>query len=258
MKKLFLLSLLVAALVAFVGVDAVKGALTRARSDLRDALTANVPLETRLAEARALVDAYAESVIRGEVAAEGLDTTIAAVAREVKGLEARVGREREDLAALRQGLEVVPVGGRPSEAEREALRRARAFEATAERLLRRQDDLVRLREEREATAETLAEAKAEQARLTEEVRTLAAEIESLEARTAAARTREAVGDARVSASGYAAAVERLDAIRAAVKERNRLLAYYRVERPVSETAAVTAGDDARAALDAALAAHPAR
>ena len=93
---------------------------------------------------------------------------------------------------------------------------------------------------------------------------LAAEIESLEARTAAARTREAVGDAIVSSSGYANAQERLKNVRNSIRERNKLLEYYEYERrPIRTAGSLTAefenvNPDARAAIDDVLAAYPQR
>lgn len=264
MKKLFLVVLLGAGLALFVGVDVVKGAIGRARDHVRETLTADVPLRTQLAEAEAQIDAYAESVIRGEVAAENLAEMIRDVDREVQTLAGKVERERSTLAALRRGLEVVPTSTAPTEAEREAVRLSRVFTAQAKLLTRRQEDLVRLRREHETTLANLEEAKAEQARLTDEVMVLAAEIESLEARTAAARTREAVGDAVVASSGYAEAQARLQQIRTTVKERNKLLEYYEYERREVRSdgaASLSAGDvpaDVRSAIDEALAAFPER
>jgi hypothetical protein len=262
MKKLILFGALAAAFVAFVGTDVVSATVARARHAIRDGLTKDVPLETQLAEARNQVDAYAESIIRGEVAAENLTAMVQRVEREVRSLEARIGRDRAALVQARQDLEVVPTStNRRGDAERDAVRLARAFEARSELLERRRQDLERLRGEHAATLTALEQARSEQTRLSEEVRVLAAEIESLEARTAAARTREAVGDATVASSGHAAAIERLDAIRARVRERNKLLQYYEVERVtlVSEDAAPWVDRepvDAMTAVEAALAAWP--
>jgi chromosome segregation ATPase len=262
MKKLFLITLLGAGLVAFVGADAIGGALHRARDAVRDQLTADLPLRTQLAEARAQVDAYAESVIRGEVAAENLSEMIAGVEREVRVLGTRVERQRLALVDAQRQLEVVPTstGDRPE--ERAALRLAHAFRAQSELLQRRRQDLERLQSEHVATLASLAEARGEQARLAEEVKVLAAEIQSLDARTAAARTREAVGDATVSSSGFAGARERLDRIRTQLREKNKLLQYYAYERaPVTDDAlggALDAGTslDPRQAVEEALAAWP--
>jgi len=265
MKKLLILTLVGAALVAFVGVDVVKGSLGRARDDIRASLTANVPLETQLAEAQALVDSYAESVIKGEVASENLAEMIQGVKREVRVLEGRVGRQRLALVSLKRNLEVVPTSTAPRPEDREAVQRARVFKAQSALLARRRADLDRLQKEYAATQGSLAEARSEQQRLAEEVHVLAAEIESLEARTAAARTRKAVGDATISSSGFAEAQEHLKKIRSTVKERNKLLTYYEYERrPVhanSEGIAVTADDDGlaedpRAAIEDALASFP--
>lgn len=257
MKKLFLLAVVGVAVVAFVGVDVVKGALHRARDDIRTALTTNVPLPQQLAEAQALVDAYAESVIKGEVAAENLGETIATTEHEVRTLTARVDREREALVMLRRDLETVPASTAPQGDESRSIRRAWAFKAQSELLERRKADLERLREEHTATLASLAEARAEQQRLSLEVQVLAAEIESLEARTAAARTRDAVGDAGVARSGFADAQARLQEIRTTVREKNRLLEYYEIERrPVRGDALLPEAVgpvDVREALDTALA-----
>jgi predicted nucleic acid-binding Zn-ribbon protein len=259
MKKTLLLIALGVGLVAFVGVDVVAGAVRHARDAVRASLTRNVPLREQLAMAQAQVDAYAESIIRGEVAAENLDDMITAADREVRVLEVRTGHEREALVSLRRSLEVVPASTAPQPEDQDALRRARLFKAQSELLQRRRDDLARLRQEKEATQRSLAQAKAEQSRLSQEVQVLAAEIESLEARTAAAQTREAVGDASVSSSGFAEAQRRLQAVRNEVKQRNKLLEYYAYERRPLE-GATTADDalpaDPRQAIDEALAAWP--
>ncbi len=261
MKKILLLVVAGAALVAFVGVDVVKGAIGEARREIREHLTANVPLKQQLAEARALVDSYAESVIKGEVAAENLGESVAQTEREVKTLERRVGRERTELTSLRRDLEVVPTSTAPRPEEQEAVRRAWAFKAETELLERRRADLDRLKQEHAATLASIEEARTEQARLAQEVQVLAAEIESLDARTAAAHTREAVGDTGVSSSGFAAAQERLARVRTEVREKNKLLSYYEVSRlPVRAGAAdldLTTPTDAREALDEALGTAPA-
>jgi predicted nucleic acid-binding Zn-ribbon protein len=264
MKKILFLALVAGAFVAFVGLDAVKGAVHHARSVVREHLTNDVPLRTQLAEAQALVDAYAESVIRGEVAAENLEEMIGGVEREVRVLETRVTRERDALVLLQRDLEVVATSTSPAAADREALAAARRFRAHGEMLERRQKDLERLRQEHANTLAAIQGAKTEQVRLTEEIRVLAAEIESLEARTAAAQTRESVGDAQVSSSGFAAAEERIAGIRSAVRERDKLLEYYEYARaPVlAEGERVLAPDetpgDPRQAVEEALAAWPAR
>lgn len=264
MKKLIVLGLVAAGLVAFVGVDVVRGALGRARDEIRESLTSEIPLRTQLAEAQAQIDAYAESVIRGEVAAENLTEMIRDVEREVRVLEGSVERERTALVAMRRGLEVVPTSTAPTDEEREATRRARLFRAKAELLERRRQDLERLKREHASTLASLQEARSEQTRLAEEVHVLAAEIESLEARTAAARTREAVGDATVSSSGYAEAQERLKKVRSTIRERNKLLEYYEYERRPVQTveglgaAADDVPADPRAEIDDVLAAFPDR
>jgi predicted RNase H-like nuclease (RuvC/YqgF family) len=263
MKKLFLLAAAGALLVTFVGTDVVGATFGRARTALRERLTANVPLRTQLAEARAQVDAYAESVIKGEVAAERLDATIARVDREVATLAAKVERDRDGLLALRRDLEAVPVSsaGDPA-AQREALQRSRQFRTLTTLLERRRADLERLKAERDATLRSVTEAKAEQVRLNQEIRVLAAEIESLEARTAAARTREAVGDAGLSSSGYAKATERLDALRAQILEKNKRLQYYEVERGAlledGDLLVEEGPSDALSAVESALLTVPAR
>jgi chromosome segregation ATPase len=267
-RKLFWIGLAAVGLVAFVGTDVVRAAWSRARTAVRDSLTADVPLRTQLAEAQAQVDAYAENVIRAEVAAENLDEMIGEVEREVRGLGGRVDREREALASLRQRLTVEPAAATltpvDDRSEAQAIRRARAFKVANEALERRHADLERLRSERTATLQALAVAKAEQGRLADEVRLLAAEIESLDARTSAARTREAVGSATVSSSGFADARERLQKIRSTIKERNKLLRYYEFERDARPTlmdpaeGVVPDAPTALEAIDEALSAHAMR
>lgn len=262
-KKLIVLAALTAGVVAFVGSDVVGSTWHRARAAVRETLSANVPLKTQLAEARAQVDAYAEHVIKAEVAAEGLARTITETEREVRGLAARVERERMALSEAKDQLTIVPAGIEVApHAARDAARRVGAFRLSSQALERRSSDLEALRREHAATLASIEQAKAEQVRLSQEVGTLAAELTSLEARQAAARTREAVGDATLSTNGYALARERLDEIRAAISEKDRLLRYYEVRResaavegdlsvPVASTPA-----EAVAAIDEALASWP--
>jgi chromosome segregation ATPase len=267
-KKLTLIALLAIGLVALVGADVIKSSVGSVRSAVRDALTAEVPLGNQLAEAQAQVDVYAESIIRGEVAAENLQDMIAGVEREIRTLSVRVGHEREALASLRAAVardsETVPTSLAPvrvrGDEQRGVLRRVREFQATSELLTRRTRDLERLRAEYASTQESLATAHTEQSRLAEEVRVLAAELESLEARKAAARTRNAVGDSSVASSGFAEAQERIKKIRAKLSEQNKLLQYYDYKRVVQmdpTAAAVSAvPTDPVAAIDEALAAYP--
>jgi hypothetical protein len=194
---------------------------------------------------------------------------ISGVEREVRGLDARVGRERRELAALKDGVrpargELVPASleAAPLLDDAKVLRRVRAFEAASTLLERRREDFARLTQEHATTLASLERARAEQGRLSEEVRVLAAEIQSLDARKAAARTREAVGDAGLSKSGYAEAVSRIQKIRGKVREQNKLLQYYEYERvvrsePLLGDDAALEPVDAMAALEQALARHPA-
>jgi DNA repair exonuclease SbcCD ATPase subunit len=267
-KKVALIAVVAIGLVAFVGTDVIKSSVGSVREAVRDALTAEVPLTNQLAEAQAQVDAYAESIIRGEVAAENLRDMIGGVEREVRGLTVRVERERAALAQLRDGLSggdgAVPVALKPTDASehRGVLRRVRAFEASSELLERRTQDLGRLKEEYKTTLASLETARGEQVRLGEEIRVLAAELESLNARKAAARTRNAVGDSSVASSGFAKAHERIKKIRSTLREQNKLLQYYEYERVVrvEPSAAVTVEvpADPVTAIDEALAAYPAR
>jgi phage shock protein A len=265
-KKLVLIALLVAGTAAFVGTDVIKSSVGSIRASVRESLTADVPLQNQLAEAQAQVDVYAESIIRGEVAAENLRDMINGVEREVRALTVRVDRERVALADLRAGMagdtSVVPTRLAIDDGadQRAVIRRVRAFEATNELLGRRAKDLERLEAEYKATTDSLATARGEQARLGEDVRVLAAELESLEARKAAARTRHAVGDSSVSSSGFADATKRIKRIRSELREQNKLLQYYEYERVVrvepSGTIAVETPTDPATAIDAALAAYP--
>lgn len=268
MKKLTLVALLAVGGVAFVGMDVIRSSVAGVRTAVRDALTADVPLQNQLAEAQAQVDLYAESIIRGEVAAENLRDMIGGVEREVRSLGARVGHERQALAALRSQMstrtDVVPTALAPEDGpqQRDVLRRVRSYEATNELLSRRTRDLERLAAEYQATQESLATAHGEQERLAEEVRVLAAELESLEARKAAAHTRSAVGDSGVSHSGFAEAQARIQKIRSELREQNKLLQYYDYKRVVqmdpAAAVSVNAATDPASAIDAALAAWPGR
>ena len=235
MKKILLIGLVVAGFAAFVGFDVVGASVRRARESLRASLASDVPLKTQLAEARRTVDAYAENVIRGEVAADALKEMIDETAREVRARERSLERGRASLVAMKSSLEANPVhlvadGAGPTDLEREAVRAAADFEAATSLLERRRKDLDVMRREHEATLREVAAAKAEQARLGEEVRVLAAEVESLEARATVARTREACRDATVDRSGYGKASARIAAIRTEVRERNKKLEYYAMRR----------------------------
>jgi len=267
-KKLALIALVGIGLVAFIGTDVLKTSVGSMRSHVRSALTAEVPLQNQLAEARAQVDLYAESIIRGEVAAENLRDMIAGVEREVRALSVRTDRERVALAAMREqlaatGAEAVPASLTPDTPadQRGARRRVRSFQAASELLTRRTSDLERLQGEYNATLGSLQQARGEQVRLGEEVRVLGAELQSLAARKAAAHTRHAVGDKTIAGSGFANAQERIKKIRSAVREQNKLLQYYEYERVVrfDTAAAVAMGTptDAVTAIDEALAAYPA-
>jgi hypothetical protein len=235
MKKILIAALAVAGVAAFIGFDVVGASVKGVRESVRGSLTASVPLRTQLAQARAAVDAYAENVIRGEVAAENLSETIDAVEREVRSRAAAIHRERQALASLRDSLRegrgevqlasLHAAPSRPGDADREAVRRARRFEVASTILARREKDLESLRAEREATLREVAAAKEEQVRLAQEVTVLAAEVESLEARQTVARTRDACRGA-VSCSGYGEAESRLRAIRTAVREQNKRLEHY--------------------------------
>ncbi len=101
MKKIAVIAVVVIGLAAFVGTDVIKSSVGSVRTAVRDALTSEVPLTNQLAEAQAQVDSYAESIIRGEVAAENLRDMISGVEREVRALTVRVERERDTLAAMR-------------------------------------------------------------------------------------------------------------------------------------------------------------
>ena len=270
MKKLFLLALIAGGACWFVGSDAVSSAVHSMRAKARAALTKDVPLENQLVEARRQVDAYAESIIRGEVAAENLQDMINGVEREVRSLTVRVDGERKALVAMRTQLgntngDVVPasVRLRHEDADRTAaVRRVHAFKAASSLLERRKSDLERLRREHGQTLGALQQARSERQRLSEEVSVLAAELESLQARKAAARTRRAVGSAGIDRSGFATAQERITKIRSKIREQNKLLRYYEVERVatsapiVVESTAVLATEDPAQAIDEALAAFP--
>ena len=269
MKKLALIALVGVGLIAFIGTDVIKSSMGSIRQDVRGALTAEVPLKNQLAEARAQVDRYAESIIRGEVAAENLRDMIGGVEREVRALSVRTDRERVALAAMRSDLaagagEAVPAALTPSAPadQRSALRRVRSFQAASSLLERRTSDLERLRGEYSATIGSLEQARGEQVRLGDEIRVLWAEVESLNARKAAASTRDAVGDRTIAGSGFSKAQERIQEIRSSVREQNKLLQYYEYERVVhvdaAEAMAMEAPTDAVTAIDEALAAYPAR
>ena len=270
MKKMALIALVAIGLAAFVGTDVIKSTMGSVRSDIREALTSEVPLQNQLAEAQTQVDRYAESIIRGEVAAENLRDMIAGVEREVRGLTVRVDRERVALASLRDGLMAGAKDGEIQTAstlrevkvkdQHATMRKVRSFRAASELLDHRTRDLERLKNEYAATLGSLDKAKTEQMRLGEEIRVLAAELESLNARKAAARTRNAVGDSSIDGSGYNAAQERITKIRSKLREQNKLLQYYEYERVVRvDTADPVVSDldaDPVTAIDEALASYP--
>lgn len=273
MKKMAVIALVAIGLVAFIGTDVIKSSVGSVRASVRRALTSKVPLQNQLAEAQAQVDAYAENIIRGEVAAENLHDMIGGVQREVRGLDVRVDHERAALAQLRAGLSAQDAPVRPAalhapgevgEHRRDVLRRVQAYKAANELLARRRSDLERLQHEYQATQDALQKGRAEQARLGEEIHVLAAELQSLDARKAAARTRHAVGDATISGSGYAKAKERIAGIRSKLREQDKLLRYYeyervaRVDAPDPATADTPADTDPVAAIDEALATYPAK
>ncbi|MCB9824434.1 MAG: hypothetical protein H6826_03675 [Planctomycetes bacterium] len=270
MRKLIWTALVVGGAAWFIGTDAISSRVAQLRAEARNAVAAEVPLKNQLEEARRQVDAYAESIIRGEVAAEGLADRIRETEREVRTLATRVGNEREALASLRATMggdehviaTSVPLRPEVRTSQDGTLRRVRAFQTASVRLERRAQDLQRLKAEHASTLSALEQARDEQSRLGEEVRLLSAELESLEARKAAARTREGVLAEGLDASGWSAARERIDAIRASLREQSKLLAYYEVERTelVDEplaTLPVSAQDPAQA-IDEVLAAWPAR
>jgi chromosome segregation ATPase len=258
-KKILILALGVAAVAAFVGFDVVGASVKGARDSLRASLSSRVPLRTQLAEARASVDAYAENVIRGEVAAENLSEMIEAAEREVRARGDAIERERRHLAALRdsirQGVVVLTSSGAvgaPAADDRDAVRRARRFEVASTILARREKDLAALRAEREATLQEVAAAKEAQVRLAQEVQVLAAEVESLEARQSVAQTRDACRDASVSCSGYGEAEARIRAIRTAVREQNKRLEHYAMRSAPAADYLEPAPQTALEAIDAVL------
>jgi hypothetical protein len=238
-KRLVLLLLVGGAAVAFVGVDVVGSTVRRARASVRASLMSDVPLKTQVAEARAQIDRYAENVIRGEIAAEGLKDAIARTAHEVRGRRVALERERASLTNLRASLEQratvtmtsatvpsdAPVATRATDEERAAVRRARAFQSAATILERREQDLAALERDHATTMQEIEAAKAAQVRLADEVAVLESEVAALEARTAVARTRKAC-DAQIDRSGYGEAEARIAAIRAKVREQDRKLEYY--------------------------------
>ncbi len=245
MRKLFWLALIVAGFAAFVGFDVVGASVRHARESLRASIASDVPLKTQLAEARRMVDAYAENVIRGEVAADALKELIDETEKDVRVRERSLERGRASLVAMRTTLESNPVHlvsdgpTEPTDLEREAVRAAADFEAAATLVERRRKDLDAMKRDHEATLREVAGAKAEQARLAQEVRVLEAEVESLEARQCVAQTRKACRDATVDRSGYGDASARIQAIRRDVRERNKKLEYYAMRRepsPMSDPA----------------------
>lgn len=269
MRKVFLFLVIAAGAAAFVGFDVVGAGVRAARESVRSTLTSAVPLKTQLAEAQAQVDAYAENVIRGEVAADRLRETIAVTERDVVARRGGVERERGTLSALKDALvhrtTVTPAVLRTTDGyagtvsgttdlEREGMMRARRFQTAAAILERRERDLEALRGDYDRTVAAVADAKAAQSRLTEEVTVLRAEIQALEAREAVAQTRRAAG-AAVDSSGYGEAESRLAAIRDRVREQNKRLEYYSLRADASreaETGESLVPGNAIEAIEAAL------
>jgi phage shock protein A len=272
MRKLFWTALFLGGAAWFVGTDALTSRVHTWRAEARAAVAADVPLRNQLAEARRQVDTYAESIIRGEVAAEALADRIRDVEREIRTLAVRVGNERESLAALRTTLDdrggavlatSLPLQRDTRDERSGVIRRARAFQAASSLLERRAQDLERLKGEHASTLSALDKAREEQMQLGQEVSVLAAELDSLEARKAAARTRQGVSSDGDDGSGWAEARERIDRIRASLREQGKLLAYYEVERDLGDavdlasTLPAMSGDPVQA-LDEVLAAYPVR
>ena len=234
MRRLFFLSLILFGVAAFVGFDVVGATVRHAREAVRSSLTAAVPLRTQLAEAKAQVDAYAENVIRGEIAAENLADRIVQTEREVTLRKSGLERERSSLVSLRSSLErdtarLVSDGPRQvSDEERSVMRRAREFQAAQAIADRRAKDLDGLRADHQATLKEIAAAKEQQTRMAEEVSVLEAEVVALEARESVAQTRAACRDATVDVSGFGSAQQRLSEIRDRIKEKNRRLEYYAI------------------------------
>ena len=260
MRKLFWTVALVGGVVAFVGFDVVGATVRRARESVRATLTSKIPLRTQLAEARAQVDAYAENVIRGEIAAENLKETLETTSREVAARRGGLDRERVALAALKADLvrggqavladaPVVPQPAKPSDADRAAMRRARDFQAASTILERRERDLAGLTRDYEATQREVAAAKSGQVRLADEVRVLEAEIAALDARTEVAQTRKAF-DAVIDKSGFGDAEARITSIRNAIKEQNMKLEYYAMKADAVRDAESVDGFGGGSAIDA--------
>lgn len=273
MKKLITLGLAVGALVAFVGTDVVGSAVSNARQGIREVLTSDIPLETRLAEANAKIDAYAENIIDGEVAAASMKDMIAETEREVRALEARVGHERKTLLALRTRLDVPSADGTQqliptslqeipdATARRDAMRYVESYRASSEMLTRRESDLERLHSQFEATQAALDKARTERVRLSEEARVLKAEIQSMNARKAAAQTRASVGDKSITSSGFAEADGSLKTIRNELRKQEKLLQYYEMRQEAnvarfSTDTYVPEAADAGKAIEEVLAAYP--
>jgi hypothetical protein len=233
-RRLFFIALILTGVAAFVGFDVVGATVRHAREAVRSSITSAIPLRTQLAEAKAQVDAYAENVIRGEIAAENLADRITETEREVILRKAGLERERASLYALRSSLErdtarLVSDGPRqPSDEERTAMRRAREFQAAQTIAERRAKDLEGLKADHAATVKEITAAKDQQTRMAEEVSVLEAEVTALEARESVAQTRAACRDATVDASGFGAAQQRLTSIRDRIKEKNRRLEYYAI------------------------------
>jgi len=270
LRKLIWTGVIVGGVVLFIGTDVVGSTIRRARESVRASLTSPVPLRTQLAEAKAQVDAYAENVIRGEIAAESLKDTIDRTTREVAARRGAIERERVALASMKSALDARASSGsthlasasvsdgfsRPakSDEERQAVRRARDFRTAAAILERREADLAGLTKDYDATMREVASAKAAQQRLAEEVNVLRAEIEALEARASVAQTRKAC-DEVIDKSGYGEAQSRLEAIRASVREQNKRLEYYSMRADAMRDAEFSdpfAGETASDAISAAL------
>lgn len=275
MKRIFLLGLGGIVLVSFVGMDVVRSAVKDARSSIRGALTKEVPLETRLAEARARIDAYAENIIEGEVAASNLEDMILETERDTRSLDVRTKREREHLVVLRAGLEamqgkrgeqVIAASMQPLRADtagsQAVLAAASAYKRHSEVLTRRLKDLQRLRAQHAQTQQALQQARVERQRLAEEARVLEAEIASLRARRSAAQTRESVGNVGISSSGFAEADASLKNIRNEIRKQDKLLGYYEMRQtmdaPVHGMSLEGLSGDPATAIEEALAAYPAQ
>jgi len=233
MKRIFFLALGLVAAAAFIGFDAVHAFVDKTRHSVRASLmTPEMDLQAKISEAQELSEKCAESVITGRISLARLDSMIADREKELSRRRATLERDRAVLetrrSMLQQNRTVYTIHNDEVShrtLNRDALLRAKSFATDRDVLEHVEQALEDLKGQRAQTAADIEEATAEQARLDVEVTTLGAELESLKARCAVARTREEAAYV-FDRSTFDRARDKVAEIRATIAEQNKRLDFY--------------------------------